>query len=192
MSLDKLETYLESRLEEPNQERFNWERSTLLQSGVQRWVFHDNFDAHVMVEHEGEDGEAGVDGRVAEDQHAIIYGYCDEVEHAWEDSLNDRNNQTSVNYELSKDSWTFVAESTVPKDQSSKLFELIDWKVCSKRGLHAFFSNNTNADVGLKNHSYIVTTIADRASTFSSELANFSRDNGFLSGAASTDAHGWS
>jgi len=67
MTLDKLETYLESRLEEPNQERFNWERSTLLQSGVQRWVFHDNFDAHVMVEHEREDGKAGVDGRVAED-----------------------------------------------------------------------------------------------------------------------------
>ena len=50
--------------------------------------------------------------------------------------------------------------------------------------MHAFFANDTDADVRLKDHTDVVATVTDRASTLSGKLSNLIRDDGFLCRAA--------
>jgi len=50
--------------------------------------------------------------------------------------------------------------------------------------LHAFLANDTNTDIGLKDHAYIVAAVTNRASSLSSELANLGRNDSFLGGTA--------
>ncbi len=75
----------------------------------------------ILVENEGEDREVGVQGCISEHKEAIIHWDCNEEEADREDSLDDRNNQASVNHELTHASRPLVAKTAMPEDQASKI-----------------------------------------------------------------------
>lgn len=72
----------------------------------------------------------------------------------------------------------------MPKDQTTEHLELNDGEVRGEGSLHAFLANDTNTDIGLKDHAYIVAAVTNRASSLSSELANLGRNDSFLGGTA--------
>ena len=57
-------------------------------------------DRDILVENEGEDREVGVQGCISEHEKSVVHWDCNKEEADREDSLNDRNNQASVNNEL--------------------------------------------------------------------------------------------
>lgn len=78
----------------------------------------------------------------------------------------------------------------MPEDQIPQVPKFQNREIARKRGLHALLTNNADANVGLKDHSYIIATIshcsnAMSASVVLDELAYA----GFLSRRASTDAY---
>ena len=138
---------MEDRLEEPNEEGLDGEGAALLKRGVEWRILHDNVDADVVVEHEGEHGQARVHRRVAQDQHAVVDWDGDEVEHAREDCLDHGDDKAAMDHELRKDSTALVTEAAMPQNQASKLFELVDGEVRRERRLHTFLADDSYADV---------------------------------------------
>jgi len=66
--------------------------------------------------------------------------------------------------------------------------ELCNRKVSSKRCLHSFFTNNTNASMRLLNHGDIVTAIANACNYFASHLFDFLSNLSLLHRRAPADA----
>ena len=122
---------LEGGLKEPDEERFDREWTAFLKSCIQRRILHANFHADIMVEDKREHWQASVHGSITKNEHAVVNGNGDEVEDAREDGLDDGDDETTMDDELREYSWTLVAESTVPKDQSAEMFELSNWEVWS-------------------------------------------------------------
>lgn len=106
--------------------------------------------------------------------------------------MHDRNDETSVNDELGENGGGFVRLATVPENQFFQVAELVDRKVGSKSCLHAFFTNDTDANVSFKDHANIITTITYSSDSFAvGVIFKKSDDICFLSWTASTNAKTW-
>ena len=91
---------LEDRFPNPDQECFGGQHSSLLQARVEDGELHYCRLSTVFVSHEREHREHRVDGRVAHDKISIVNWNRYEVEDDWEDSLNDSNDQATMDNEL--------------------------------------------------------------------------------------------
>ena len=54
-----------------------------------------------------------------------------------------------------------VALATVNQEQGSQILELVDRVVCCRHSLATFLTCNTDSDVSLRDHRYIVGSITD-------------------------------
>ena len=70
--------------------------------------------ADILIEHEREDGQTSVEGRVTEEQVSIVDGDSHEEVDASEDGLNEGNNHTSVDDELTQGGTPLVGQTTMP------------------------------------------------------------------------------
>lgn len=96
-------TPLENRLKGPNKESLAIQASAFLQSLVKWRELHDRVSIDVFIEDEGEDGERGVDGGVAQHEEAVVDGDGHEEEDHREQGLDHCYDQASVDYELAED-----------------------------------------------------------------------------------------
>lgn len=78
----------------------------------------------------------------------------------------------------------------MPNEQFLDVTEPDNREVSCQRSLHAFFANDTKANVCFLDHGHVVAAIADTSNYFAGELLNADGNNGFLSGTAPAHAHG--
>jgi len=117
-------TYLIDGFPKPDREGLKTETAALLKTLVERRELEDRVDVSILVEHEREDGQVGVDGRVTEHEVSIVDWDSNEVEHYGEKSLDDGDDETSVEHELSQYCGASVRKSSVPQDEFLELLEL--------------------------------------------------------------------
>ena len=82
---------------------------------------------------------------------------------------------------------SLVALASVPQHQLVEVFELIDGEVSSERRLLSFFSNDTDANVGLEDHADVISSVTNSGGPLASRGRNLLRDDSLLSG--TTSAH---
>ena len=68
----------------------------------------------VLVEHERENWEARIDGRVTEEQVPVVDGNRHEEVQASEDGLDERDDHATMNDELTERRGALVGEPAVP------------------------------------------------------------------------------
>jgi len=75
----------------------------------------------------------------------VVKPLTSEEEDRAENSLNDRNDQSTMNDKLAQLCRTFVGISSMPQEQFGKVAELVDGKVSSQRRLLPFFPDDPDA-----------------------------------------------
>lgn len=80
----------------------------------------------------------------------------------------------------------------MPNDELFDIAELCNGEVGSQRCLHAFFTDNSKSNVGLLDHSDVVSTITNARNHLSSEILDVDGNEGFLSWAATAHTNGLS
>ena len=78
----------------------------------------------------------------------------------------------------------------MPQDQLAEEFELIDTEVSCQGGLFTFLANDSDANMGFKDHAHIVASISDGAGSLSSEQSDLLRNISLLGWRAPTNAYG--
>jgi len=94
-----------------------------LQRPIQARVLFDRLVLDTFVEDEGEDRRRRVNRRVAEEEHAVVDLDRDVEVDQGEDGLDERNDHSSVDDELTQRSSPFVGQSSVPDDQPHEILE---------------------------------------------------------------------
>ena len=69
----------------------------------------------VRIEHETEHWECSVDRCVTQHEEAIVNRNSNEIEQDYEDSLDDRDDEATVEDELGKDCRSTVGQAPVPQ-----------------------------------------------------------------------------
>ena len=67
-----------------------------------------------------------------------------EKEDGAENSLNNGNDQTSVNDKLAQFGRTLIRVATMPQQELGEIAELVDGEIRGEGSLFAFFTNNSN------------------------------------------------
>lgn len=97
------------RFPDPDEESFVVELAAFLEGLVELRELFDFVFVDVLVEDDAEDGEHGIDGGVTEHEIAVVDGDGDGVEDQGEDSLDDGDDETSMDDELSHDRGVLVS-----------------------------------------------------------------------------------
>ena len=97
-----------------------------------------------------------------------------------EHSLTHRDEETSMDDELSELRTSLVAIPPMPDEQLSQMAELGDGEISRERGLSAFLSHNTNTHVCRLNHAHIVAPVTNAADPFSCVRPDQLGNLGFL------------
>lgn len=84
----------------PDEEGLRIHLPTLPQTHVQIGVKQRLLPRKVLIEDDGGDGEGGVEGSVAEHEHAVVDGDGHVVEDDAEGHLQDRDDQSAMDHEL--------------------------------------------------------------------------------------------
>lgn len=134
---------LEDRFPRPDEERLHVEGAALLNRLVQGREAFDLLLGHILVEHEREDGQAGVISRVTQEEVPVVDGNRHKEVEAGEDSLDERDDHTTVHHKLTEHCAALVRQTTMPDDQLPDVLELGDREVSSEGSLHAFLADDT-------------------------------------------------
>lgn len=109
----------------PDEEGLRVHLPTLPQTHVQIGVEERLLAREVLIEDYGGHWEGGVEGRVAEHEHAIVDRNGHVVEDDREGHLKDGDNEPSVDHELAQSGSPLVGVSTVPEEDLLCVFELL-------------------------------------------------------------------
>ena len=107
-----------------------------------------------------------------------------------EHCLTHRDEETSMDNELSELRTSLIAIPPMPDEQFSQMAELGDGEIGRERGLSAFFSHNTNTHVCRLNHAHIITPVANAADAFFRVRPDQLGNLGFLHRRAATGDDG--
>jgi hypothetical protein len=99
---------------QPHEESTDVEVAGFPQSYVEVGVEKGFLEGDVLVEDYGEDGQAGVEGRVAEHEHAVVDGDGDVVEDYGEGHLEDADYEAAVDYELAESGGSLIGVPAMP------------------------------------------------------------------------------
>lgn len=91
---------LVNALPNPNKEGFDVQLTTFLQRLVKLRVVFCFIFIHILIEDDTEHWEHGVNSGVTQHKIAVIDWDCNTVVNEGKDGLDDRNDQTTMNYEL--------------------------------------------------------------------------------------------
>ena len=142
----------------------------------------------VAVQDEGEDGHHGINRCVADEQPVAVEDVGFEARGHAVHGLADGDEQAAVDDELGKLGGALVTITAVPDEQLGEMVELGDGEIGGEGGLPAFFSHNSNADVGGLDHGDVVATVTNAGDAFVRVGADEEGDVGFLGwGAAAGD-----
>ena len=97
----------------------------------------------VLVEHEREDWETRIDGRVTEEQVPVVDWNRHEEVQASEDGLDEGNDHATMDDELTERGGALVGEPAMPDDQPLDVAEFEDGEICGQRGLHTLLTDDT-------------------------------------------------
>ena len=79
----------------------------------------------------------------------------------------------------------------MPDDKLLDVAEPCHGEIGSQRCLHAFFSDDSEANVSFLDHGDVVSTITDASNDFACDFFDVDSNDSFLSRAASTDTDGF-
>ena len=119
-----MKTYLINRFPKPDREGLETETAALLKTLVERRELQHGVHVGILVEHQREDRQVRVDGRVTEHEVSIVDRDSNEVEHDGEESLDDGDDEASVEDELGQHGRASVGKSSVPQNEFLELLEL--------------------------------------------------------------------
>jgi len=95
-----LETYLEHRHEEPNEESFHRKGAAFLKCSVKGRILHTRLNTDILIENQREDRHRCVNRSVTKDQSTVVHGNGNEVENNAENCLDNCYDKASVNDKL--------------------------------------------------------------------------------------------
>jgi hypothetical protein len=102
--------------------------------------------------------------------------------------LDEGDDHASVDDELRELGSPLIRQPTMPQDEIPQMTELHEREVGRKRGLHAFFADDSKANIRLLYHGDVVSAVANASYPFLIEVFDRPCHEGFLRRAASAYA----
>lgn len=109
----------------PDEEGFRVHLSTLAQAHVKIGVEKRFLTGKILIEDDGSYGKRGVEGCVAEHEHAVVDGNGDVVEDDGEGHLQNGDDESSMDYELTQGCCSFVGIAAMPKKKLLGVLKLL-------------------------------------------------------------------